>query len=183
MNQSTSKNTDKHTNQCKQCSYEEYEKSRKTPQGVTCSMYGDQRKSSRIRNMEYPNYTLDELREWVFSQEQWDELYNNWLQCGCDKYMKPSCDRLDDYKGYSFDNIRLVTWKENNEKHYSDEKNGNNTKRMSSVVQYDLKGNFIKEYYSQAQAERETGIPQGNICKVCIQDRLSAGGFIWKYKK
>jgi hypothetical protein len=44
------------------------------------------------------------------------ELYNNWIDSGYKKSDKPSVDRIDDYKGYSFDNIQLMTWKENNKK-------------------------------------------------------------------
>jgi hypothetical protein len=41
-------------------------------------------------------------------------LYKNWVKSGYEKNFRPSVDRLDSTKGYSFDNIRLVTWKENN---------------------------------------------------------------------
>ena len=47
------------------------------------------------------------------------------------------------------------------------------------VKQYDLEGNFIKEYPSMKEAERQTGISTGSISKVCSQQRKSAGGYIW----
>lgn len=36
-------------------------------------------------------------------------------------------------------------------------------------------------YKSFMDAERETGIPTGNICKVCQGKRRTAGGFHWEF--
>ena len=47
------------------------------------------------------------------------------------------------------------------------------------VIQYDLQGNFIKEYESIRFAERTTGIYQ--ICR-SIKNNGTAGGYIWKKK-
>ena len=61
-------------------------------------------------------------------------------------------------------------------------------KRMSenrpkkAVLQFDLNGNFIKEYPSQIEAERQTGIPNTNISYCCNGKYSQAGGFIWKRK-
>ena len=60
---------------------------------------------------------------------------------------------------------------------------GSNHPRSVSVICYNITGLIIKEYDSILQAERETGIPNTNIVKVCKGDRKSAGGYIWKYKK
>ncbi len=32
------------------------------------------------------------------------------------------------------------------------------------------------------EAERKTGINDGNIASVCKEKRKTAGGYIWKYK-
>ena len=61
-------------------------------------------------------------------------------------------------------------------------------KRMSenrpkkAVLQFDLEGNFIKEYPSQIEAERQTGISNVNISSCCRGKYSQAGGFIWKRK-
>ena len=49
-----------------------------------------------------------------------------------------------------------------------------------AVLQYDLKGNFIKEYESTREATRQTGAKA--ICEVCKGKRMTSGGFIWRYK-
>ncbi len=58
--------------------------------------------------------------------------------------------------------------------------NGTNDK---IVYQYDLSGQFIKEYKSAHDAARENNIQFTNICKVCRGERKTAGGFGWSYIK
>ena len=58
--------------------------------------------------------------------------------------------------------------------------NGTNDK---AVYQYDLSGQFIKEYKSAHDAARENNIQFTNICKVCRGERKTAGGFGWSYEK
>lgn len=48
------------------------------------------------------------------------------------------------------------------------------------IIQYDLKGNPIKEWVSQKDAKLELGI---NSINECLKGRQkTSGGFIWKYK-
>lgn len=49
------------------------------------------------------------------------------------------------------------------------------------VYQYDLKGNFIKEYSSIKEASDETLIERSCISHCCLNDRKTAGNFIWTY--
>ena len=52
------------------------------------------------------------------------------------------------------------------------------------VLQYTKDGQFVAEYKSAIEAERHTGINNGNITKCCrnFYGFKSAGGFVWKYK-
>jgi hypothetical protein len=52
-----------------------------------------------------------------------------------------------------------------------------------SVSQYTISDEFIKEYESLLDAEKETGVYNGHISSVCrgIRGRKTAGGYIWKY--
>lgn len=47
------------------------------------------------------------------------------------------------------------------------------------VYQYDLEGNFIKEYSSAVEAQKETGISSGHISNCRVKSRRSAGKFLW----
>ncbi|MGW6611834.1 NUMOD1 domain-containing DNA-binding protein, partial [Peribacillus butanolivorans] len=51
------------------------------------------------------------------------------------------------------------------------------------VIQLSLDGDFIKEWESATEVQRELGIHQTNISYVCKGKKKSAGGFLWIYKE
>lgn len=55
-------------------------------------------------------------------------------------------------------------------------------KQSKAVLQYDLDGNFISEYYSIIEASRVVGGSHSNISKCCNGKYKSSVGYIWKYK-
>jgi len=159
------------------------DKYQKTKKGIVTVIYNSQKQSSKRRGHPMPSYTLKELRQWMYSQKEFHELYDQWKASGYDRWLKPSCDRLDDYKPYTLDNLRVVTWKDNNRRSHRDMKNGVNNKQSKTVLQFTLNGEFVAEYYSMHNAERLTGILEGGISNVCRGVRKTAGGFIWKFKE
>lgn len=50
------------------------------------------------------------------------------------------------------------------------------------VEQYDIDGNFIREYGGLRQVQRETGWNHKTIQHCCVGDCKSAHGYQWKYK-
>lgn len=60
-------------------------------------------------------------------------------------------------------------------------KKGSDSCFAISVHQYDEQGNYIRTFGSIKDASKENGIPDSNICKVCLGKRKTAGGFIWRY--
>lgn len=64
----------------------------------------------------------------------------------------------------------------------SEHSKGKNNPAAREVYQYDLQGNFIKRYDTVKEAAKETGINFVGISKCRSGSRLSAGGYIWKYK-
>ena len=57
-------------------------------------------------------------------------------------------------------------------------------KLSKPILQYDLNGNFIREWPSASKVEEETGISNGNISMCCLgrYGFKTAGGFVWRYK-
>lgn len=53
-------------------------------------------------------------------------------------------------------------------------------KLNKAVLQYDLNGNFIKEFISAKEAKLETGASK--ISEVCNNKRKTSGGYDWKFK-
>ncbi len=59
-----------------------------------------------------------------------------------------------------------------------------NTWFVKPVLQYDLDGNFIKEFGSQTEAQYIMGKPSSDGVGACCRgNQKSAYGFKWKYKK
>ena len=51
------------------------------------------------------------------------------------------------------------------------------------ILQYDLRGNFIKQWKNAREIERVLGISNGNICSCCKGNRRSTGGYLWRYRE
>lgn len=84
-----------------------------------------------------------------------------------------------DFEIYSIDRIGRIILKTGPLSNIID---GGDTYRdnIKPVLQYDLSGNFIKEYRSVSEAIAATGII--NISYCCLGKRNLAGKFIWRYK-
>jgi len=137
----------------------------KTKHGLITRIYNNQVRSSKARCHPLPTYTRQELEDWMYSKSIFHELYDNWKSSDFNPRLVPSCDRLDDYKSYTLDNLRIVTWDENNRRSHEDIKNGINTKPCKTVLQFTLDGELIKEHYSITSASRKLGIERRNIAK------------------
>lgn len=173
------------TNFCKECKSYQKSEYRKTKQGVIASIYDHEKGSSITRGHNQPTYTLSELSLWLTNDWIFDLLYTNWVNCGYLKDMKPSIDRIDDDKGYSFKNIQIMTWGENKTKANIDIRSGKLThgnKPQKAVLQFTKDGKFIKEFVSSNEAYRQTNIHVSSISECCLGKRNSAGGFKWGFK-
>jgi hypothetical protein len=57
-----------------------------------------------------------------------------------------------------------------------------NPRGKKPIIQYDLQGNFIREWTSATDASKELGISNSPITNCCRNISKSSNGFIWKYK-
>lgn len=91
------------------------------------------------------------------------------------------------------ENLRMCTRKENCSYDIS-VYNKRKSAFKKAVLQFDLQGNFLEEYESTIEAQRQTGISSGNIYSCCINRIITtrignkskittAGGYIWKFKE
>ena len=125
---------------------------------------------------------LEEMFIWLFDST--NEGYN------ISTYDRNSYKRTDETRRK---NSESMTGKKNPMygKHHSED-----TKRKMSeahkgkiyantkpILQFSKDGEFIAEYPSIKEAEKQTGCYQGNVCNCCKGNRKSAGGFIWRYKE
>ena len=178
---------------CKEC----VKKESQSKVRVLGDSYNHQVKSCHIRNYTPPSYTKDELIKWGLNNPIFHTLYDLWIKSGFQKSLKPSIDRINDYKSYSFDNIQIVTFSQNQQNYFNNTKSGLTTKKSIAVNQLDLEGNFIKRFPSIQMAGRELNIAPINIQRCCSGNptsytkdgkkltriQRSAGGFKWEYSE
>jgi len=154
---------------CKECRDLEYEKTKHSIDRLFSVIYSSQKANSKTREHKEPAYTKKQLREWVeiTNKDKFDKLLDNWIESGYKKMYKPSVDRLDDSKGYTLDNIQLVTFQENVDKQAEEVYMGSLNANVIPVYQYDEDGIYVNSYSSATAASRATGQHRKMIKKAC----------------
>lgn len=175
-------NKDGYNMRCKQCVAEHARNYYKTLPGLITHIYNSEKQSSHDRKHPIPAYTKKELKLWLYNHGV-EEFFIVWKLSGYQKNLRPSVDRLNSIEPYTLQNIRLVTWKENNDAAYTERKTCRRiTKQCRKINQLDDNHNIIATFKSIAAASRITSIQRTNINAACsgkIDHR--AGGYFWKY--
>lgn len=178
------RNCDGHGNLCKPCVVIKNTRYWQTPYGRISYIRNTQKTSSKARGHDLPTYTQNELYDWAVANNLF-ALCDSWEAAGFPKHLAPSIDRKDVNIGYSFENIRLVTWQENNDAQYADRKTCKVVTRQNRTVrQLSLSGELIATHKSIAAAARATGAVRTNINCMCSGTNSaikSVGGFLWEY--
>jgi hypothetical protein len=130
----------------------------RTKKGVASSIYNGQKYAVKNSTYKTISYSKKEFEDWLFSNEKFNVLYDRWVNSGYIKGLKPSVDRIDANKGYSFDNIQLMTWAENELKGRTETSN-----KTSMPVLQIKNGVIIAEYRSMNDACRITGIVRSTL--------------------
>lgn len=153
--------------------YSEAEKRYHTsPKGVLNTIYRAQLVRQERKGINV-NYTYEEFKNKYLEDETYLKLHNNWVKSGFVSDYKPSFDRIDHTKGYSFDNLQIMTWKQNNDK--------GRKEHMKKVEMYDLEGNYIKTFNSIVEASKEVDIYKSNISACCKGKLNKTANHRWKY--
>lgn len=105
-------------------SIKDYKKNHyKTLRGLVQRKVSHMKQSSKVRGHEPPNFDKYQLEDWMKIQPNFEVIWRNWVDSNYSKELVPSCDRLENSKGYTLDNLQLVPWYVNN-------KNGNITHKQ-----------------------------------------------------
>lgn len=149
----------------------EYMKERQaTPDGLLKRIYSSQRFHSRKRGHQPPSYTWQELVARYIDDPQYLALYDTWIKSGKSRWTKPSLDRIDESKGYSLDNIALMTWKENCQKHIDD------LKKPVAVFKGDA---LVGVFESQKEAGTFAGLKKRNPSHLLDTGKASSKGYFF----
>ncbi len=95
---------------------------------------------------------------------------------------KPEVNHKD--KDGTNNKLENLEWATRSEQMIHSHKTNSNPNRYSTakaVKQYDLEGNFIREFRSRSDAAKQTGCQRSGIFKVCTGIYKSTGGFIFTY--
>jgi len=153
-------------------------KYRHTPKGLLTNIYSKMKERSRKRGGGFPDYSLNEFHEMFMDDQLFLKIFKHWELGGYQYYDIPSIDRKDSYRGYTRDNIQIMTWRENRIK--GDRENA--IRFTTPVIMQDLKGNKIKEFESTKEAAIYTGIPQGSITSCCQGRQRKTHGYRFIYR-
>lgn len=169
---------------CNKCERERQIVHSRTKKGLIKNIFSHQKSSSKRRNHQLPNYSINELRDWALKSNYFNQLYNDWVLSGYLKSLVPSFDRLDDNKPYSLDNIQITTWDYNNKKANNDKLIGKlpTVNPLKPVVSICIKTNRIVKYISIMDAFRK-GFNRAAIRRCCNGKQKYYKGFYWQFEK
>ncbi|RDY58016.1 hypothetical protein [Flagellimonas nanhaiensis] len=179
---------------CKKCLYKRRkgrstiysQKVVKTKKGLLKRIFYTQKRKSKLRGHPSPKYNINEFIQNSLLDRDFNLLFENWKKSNFIKSLKPSCDRLEDHKGYSFENTQWVTWEYNDWKNKNSERHKMAIRAISKsrtkvVLQFDTKMNLIKTWKNGTLDIKNYYKSINNIRAVCRGERNLAYGFIWKY--
>jgi len=183
-------NKDGYAVRCKRCHGIKYTKA--DPRRVFAKIYGSQIDHSVTRGHVAPDYTLDQLKDWVDRQPNAHQLWNGYVTSGYDRWARPSVDRVDNSKPYTLDNIRLMTWKENHQNGADSKASGDLNAGQVPVAAYTKDGKLHRKYHSISEALRDVGGVQWGIYTVANGKKVKDGkgyyympqsykGFVWRW--
>lgn len=155
-------------------------KHRLTYKGVTADLFANMTTKSNENGGRYKkdSFTLEQFRLWV-KTTNFEKLFDTWKRNGHRRDDRPSVDRIDVLKGYSFGNMRITTCRDNYLKGFTEK----TILFGRPVYQLSKNGKKLAKYESITIASLATGINRGNIgsCIVGRPKHSVAGGYKWIY--
>ena len=163
-------------------------KNKSTKSGWYSKIYNNMKQRNKKKFGKSLPFSKEEFVSWIDKnyKERFNDLFQKYVDSGCDKYLVPSIDRIDDYDSYHFGNMQLLTWKQNDVKGTNGIKNKVSCAEVGkkycskTVVQYDENMNEIMRFSSTHEVTRILGFDSSLIAKAC-REGFKSKGYYWKY--
>lgn len=148
---------------------------RKTYPGLIAKMFDAIRERSKNRWKEQIGFTIYEFKAWLI-ENKGRERFKEWKDSGFKNGMTPSVDRLDPRLPYTFNNMQLITGRENIDKGRKETIyfKGKRIKQMSKS------GKLLNTYRSSIEASVATGI-KPRLIQASARTGSVTGGYRWEY--
>lgn len=129
------------------------------------SLLTNYRRNDKIYNRGECTLTAGWIIENIFSKPC--------VHCGESDWRKIGCNRLDNTKPHTPDNVEPCCRRCNRELQGGT--------RLKQVYQYTTGGTLVNIYGSTSEAAMKNGFNQGNISSCCNGKYKTAKGYIWRY--
>lgn len=119
-------------------------------------------------NNRYKNYGARGIKCLITKEE----IKRLWFRDKAWLLKQPSIDRKKNDKDYTLNNCRFIELGENSAKD-----------KRKPILQFDLNGEFIKEYISVTDARKKLKLNHSHMSECALGKLKTSNGYIWKYKK
>lgn len=142
----------------------------KTPMGRACYLFNGYNQQDKENNREKGDLTPKWIVENIFSKPC--------VHCGESDWHKLGCNRLDNSKPHTMDNVEPCCSKCNRKLAANEQK----ITFAKKVYQCTLDGKTINVWVSGIEAARQLGYDNGTINKCCNNKRKTYKGYKWSYE-
>lgn len=151
---------------------------RHKPKGLLTNTYHKMKNRNLNNGYGKLPFSLQEFINWSIEDLSFLIAFNGWVESGYNKKFKPSPDRIDSNKGYSFKNINWTFWKDNYYKGIKETA----LKRQKPIVMY-KDGKLIGRFKSVEDARYFLNInSNGNISENIKGNRKTVHGYKFIYE-
>jgi hypothetical protein len=128
---------------------------------------GIKQRCNNKKNKDYINYGKQGVK-CLITEKEVKFLYE---RDKANTMRSPTIDRINNKGNYELSNCQFIERVQNSIKD-----------KIKRILQYDLRGNYIKEYRSPKESSKQTKIDIRAIYKAASGKNKTSGGFIWRYK-